>query len=190
MLIKKEKYIRLKLVYLRIKIKTFRPCKKLIGKAIQYLIRLSPLTSIVVSLVVAFFAYWLAVPADFVITIDNNNIGKEIDANLFFFAHCDLTIKDTPMPPSFLSLKDIALKHYPYSVFLEANYFIDGTPIPKNLSARFTPQGNATLPFKSSVNFSCPGLPSGDHVIKISAHGGDGKEKCCYFLLKSRPRVV
>ena len=107
--------------------------------------------------------------------------------NSFFFAHCNITVKDSTMP-SFLWLKDIALKHYPHSVILEANYFLNGTPLPKDLEVRFTPQANSTLPFKSSVNFRCPGLPSGDYMIKINGHGGDGKDRCCYFLLKSRPQ--
>jgi hypothetical protein len=185
-----EKYIKLrwqiKRTIIKGKIRLIYPSKKLacsIRLLIGLFIGFSPLISIIISLCVAFFAYWLSVPTDFVISADP--IGDEVNANYFFHSYSNLTVKDTPTVP-FLFLNNIASKHYPYSVVLEANYFYNGTPLPKNFEVRFTPQGNTSLPFNSNVIFTCSGLPVGDHVIKISAHGGDGKDRSCPFLLKSR----
>jgi len=183
--IKLRKLIRRTLLKGRVRliglIRLIRPIKRPIGLIIKKIINISPLISIIISLIVAIFAYWLSTPGDFAILADPMGDNNEPEYRLFHFL-CNLTIKDTTTL-SLPLLNDITLKHYQYPVVLEANYFYNGTPLPENIKVSFKPQGNTSIPFNSSANISCSNISAGDLIIKISAHGGDGRQRDCGILL-------
>jgi tetratricopeptide (TPR) repeat protein len=77
---------------------------------------------------------------------------------------------------------------YKYPIILFAT-LINSTSFPPGLHILFDPQGSSEgLPFKIDMNIIVDSkLHEGNYNVKITAIGGDGKERSCIFLLRVAP---
>jgi hypothetical protein len=142
-----------------------RPIKKMKG--------FSPLVNVILSISIAlfgaFFTYWLNTSSDFVVSIkpmaisgvENDNISED----------CQLFI-------------DNANKINPYihSVALDVSSY-NGSMMPPNLRVIFHPQGNSSIPFHPKLTVEGSNMKVGTYKLKITALGGDGKERSCPLIL-------
>lgn len=118
----------------------------------------------------AALGYSMNVSSDFTIFIDD--MSEIVPANMVWDFTKTINIDNYR-----------AFKHYKYPIMLEAS-LLNGTDLPKGIMVNFEPAGSNQVPFQSEMNISISNMPEGRYKLKITAFGGDGKERSCPYILE------
>jgi hypothetical protein len=117
--------------------------------------------------------YMLYVSPDFGISVDNTKI----------------TLTPGHDNINTIRVQDLNLKHYNYSIYLYSEIIpLDGSRHQEGIIVKFDNDGSHTgTPFDSEVILTAPkNLSDGHYRLKITAFGGDGKERSCQINLYTR----
>jgi hypothetical protein len=134
---------------------------------IKLLSLFAPLLGAIAGVVLGYAIY--ATP-DFSISIDKLYDAQSDDVSVM----ANISIKNVHWVPL-----------YNYPVVLIASSYNDSL-FPFPVKIKFDPVSSQKLPMESKMNITGQHVPEGTYEIKISAIGGDGKERNCPFILTVR----